>query len=398
MSFLVTDNQISYMNADAVKLLKQLPVGIYKTSYNQFQGTFLEKTTLKLAHGKVYGKSQAYANHVCASFRKRKQDPALKEKNLGVLFSGGRGLGKTLTTRLIIDELKDEFPVITVSSYTPDLSKFLENITDSIILMDEFEKFMAGNVEGTDNDNAQTKQETLLSIFDGNSGSKGNLFLLTSNSIGGLDENLLSRPGRILYHYKYASERNDVIEAYCKDNLNRKEIIPEVIETLSASKYVSMDIITAFVQELNDFPELSPKEVQEYFNIEQDTDYTLRVHAIVRGIHVIYEDVIQPDQDWDIENNWLKMTPSSRKEIEKSGKFPETDGDDCMLFPRIIRFSLSRDAIPRYIIGQENIDINQVIVDMANDNFDVREITLVKAEIIDKKASSLLARTNPQAV
>ena len=398
MSFLVTDNQISYMNADSVKLLKQLPVGIYKTSYNQFQGTFLEKTTLKLSHGKVYGKSQAYANHVCASFRKRKSDPSLKEKNLGVLFSGGRGLGKTLTTRLIIDELKDEFPVITVSSYTPDLSKFLENITDSIILMDEFEKFMAGNVEGTDNDNAQTKQETLLSIFDGNSGSKGNLFLLTSNSVGGLDENLLSRPGRILYHYKYASERNDVIEAYCKDNLNRKEIIPEIIETLNASKYVSMDIITAFVQELNDFPELSPKEVQEYFNIEQDTDYIIRVQAIVRGIHVVYEDIIQPDQDWGIENNWLKMTSASRREVEKSGKFTETDSDDCLLYPRNIRFSLSQDAIPRYIIGQESIDVSQIVVDMANDSFDVREITLVKADIVDRRASSMLARTNPQAV
>lgn len=398
MSFLVTDNQISYMNADSVKLLKQLPVGIYKTSYNQFQGTFLEKTTLKLSHGKVYGKSQAYANHVCASFRKRKSDPSLKEKNLGVLFSGGRGLGKTLTTRLIIDELKDEFPVITVSSYTPDLSKFLENITDSIILMDEFEKFMAGNVEGTDNDNAQTKQETLLSIFDGNSGSKGNLFLLTSNSVGGLDENLLSRPGRILYHYKYASERNDVIEAYCKDNLNRKEIIPEIIETLNASKYVSMDIITAFVQELNDFPELSPKEVQEYFNIEQDTDYIIRVQAIVRGIHVVYEDIIQPDQDWGIENNWLKMTSASRRDVEKSGKFTETDSDDCLLYPRNIRFSLSQDAIPRYIIGQESIDVSQIVVDMANDSFDVREITLVKADIVDRRASSMLARTNPQAV
>ena len=34
-------------------------------------------------------------------------------------------------------------------------------------------------------------------------GSKGNLFLLTANEINRLDDNFLSRPGRIRYHYKF---------------------------------------------------------------------------------------------------------------------------------------------------------------------------------------------------
>lgn len=263
MNFLITEDEISIINFDDIKLDKQIPLGFWKLSWDKAKGIFLSKTDFKLSHGKIYGESQNIANHIISAYK-----TGFSSKNLGVLLSGGRGLGKTLTTRLIIEQLSKNYPVIIVSEYFSGLPQFMENIKNCVILMDEFEKFMSGNISNSDNEDEQTKQESILSLLDGNTGCAGNLFLLTVNNIYKLDDNLRSRPGRIKYHYKFTSESSDVIREYCKDNLNDKTLIDEVVSTLSHVNFISMDIITAFVDELNMFPENKPRDILNYLNIE----------------------------------------------------------------------------------------------------------------------------------
>jgi hypothetical protein len=263
MAFLNIDGEYYWMDGDGISVDKVIKKKIWKMVPTKMGPKLAPLDDFKLSHGKIYGNSQVRANHIVEAFKKNDA-----EHNLGVLLSGGRGLGKTLTTRLVIEQLKDDYPVVVISEYMAGMADFLSHLKNTIILMDEFEKFMSGNIKGDDNSNEQTKQESILSVLDGNTGSAGNLYLLTVNNTYKLDENLISRPGRIRYHYVYESEDASVVRAYCADNLNDKSKIDEVVSVLGSTKYVSMDIISSFVDELNKFPELSPSDVREYFNLD----------------------------------------------------------------------------------------------------------------------------------
>ena len=313
--FLKLENTVKYVEADSVddlKLSKEVPVGVWKLSCAQFVGFFLEETEIKLSHGKIYGDAQDIADHVAEAFEKN--DP---NKNLGVLFSGEKGLGKTLTTRLILEKFYGKKPIIIISEYINGMADFISKFKGCVILMDEFEKFTGGNTDSED-ENSLTKQESLLSIFDGNTGCSGNLFLLTVNNTYKLNENLKSRPGRMRYHYKFTSENATVVRNYCNDNLNNKEIIEDVVETLGSAGFVSMDILSSFVDELNKFPDKKPSEVLKYFNIENENAYenfraTFKV--LWGDTEVTYADR-SPLRNF-YNGRWLSWKVSSDKEREK---------------------------------------------------------------------------------
>lgn len=339
--WLKIDDEMVFMNGDSVSSLKSIPNKVYKTVFSKMRGTFLKETEIKIEHGKIYGNSQNIADHIIQAFELNDNS-----KNLGVLLSGGRGLGKTLTTRLVMEKLKGKYPIILISEFTPDLPDFLSNLKNCIILMDEFEKFMSGNANGSDNEDDQTKQETILSILDGNTGCAGNLFLLTANDLYRVDENLKSRPGRIRYHYRYESENADVVRNYCRDNLERKDIIEDVVRTLGVAKYVSLDIITSFVDELNKFPTLTPLEVMEFFNIESsETRYKINIIAEVDGKRVIYERTFRNCLD----EEWCTLSSKFRSKFENVGSIPKH-----------INISLESENMPSYIYGKEKIDISDI--------------------------------------
>ena len=379
--FLKLKDTVKYVDADSVddlKLSKEVPVGVWKLSCAKFVGFYLEETEIKLSHGKIYGDAQDIADHVAEAFEKN--DP---NKNLGVLFSGEKGLGKTLTTRLVLEKFYGKKPIIIISEYINGMTDFISNFKGCVVLMDEFEKFTGGNTDSED-ENSLTKQESLLSIFDGNTGCSGNLFLLTANNTYKLNENLKSRPGRMRYHYKFISENATVVRNYCNDNLNNKEIIEDVVETLGGAGFVSMDILSSFVDELNKFPDKKPSEVLKYFNIENenadenfratfkvlwgDTEATYADRAPLRCFH---------------NGRWLSLKVSSDKEREKYAKLEipdnicvtiEEDADICSYFENV----LSEDD---YNIENETFDqTNSFIED------DLKVIkAVVKSADMDKK-------------
>ena len=86
---------------------------------------------------------------------------------------------------------------------------------DCVVVLDEFEKMFKKN----EDDGGMTPQESLLSVLDGTKSLSHNLYLLSVNDIFALDENLISRPGRIRYHFRYENVSESAIKEYCKDNL-----------------------------------------------------------------------------------------------------------------------------------------------------------------------------------
>lgn len=362
-SYLVGDNEVIIVDGEQYQIVDKIPAGAYKVDFHQMRGSYLSKTEIKLSHGKIYSKSQSIADHIVEAYKKNDST-----KNMGVLLSGDRGLGKTLTSRLVIEQLIKDHPVIMCSEYTPDLADFLSHIKDAVILMDEFEKFMGGNIRGNDAEDEQTKQETILSVLDGNTGSAGNLYLLTVNNVYKLDDNLKSRPGRIRYHYKYVSETADVVRNYCIDNLNDKSQIEEVVKTLGSAKYVSMDIISSFVKEMNDFPGSKPVDILEYLNIEQDTDgsYTMTVKLSYEG--KLYTYTCRSDLERFINGQWFrrKITDEEKKIKAERRKAAAKDDDECYdeedddeaeenFAPASIYFRLIEEEAPSYVYNTEEL-------------------------------------------
>ena len=106
MAYLVGKTSIDIISDDAVDIRENLPVGFYfKLESAPMRGFYLEKTDYNTAHGKIYGKSDMIASHVADAYEK-------SNRSLGVLFSGGKGLGKSLTTRLVIEKLINNHAVI----------------------------------------------------------------------------------------------------------------------------------------------------------------------------------------------------------------------------------------------------------------------------------------------
>jgi len=384
--FLKLENTVRYVDADSVddlKLSKEVPIGVWKLSCAQFVGFFLEETEIKLSHGKIYGDAQNIADHVVEAFEKNNP-----EKNLGVLFSGEKGLGKTLTTRLILEKFYGKKPIIIISNYINGMTDFMSNFKGCVILMDEFEKFMGGNTDSEDK-NSLTKQESLLSIFDGNTSCSGNLFLLTVNNTYRLDENLKSRPGRIRYHYKFTSENAAVVRNYCNDNLNNKEITEDVVATLGGAGFVSMDILSSFVDELNKFPDKKPSEILKYFNIEnENTDENFKVifKVLWGNTEVTYTDrcPLRYFQD----GRWLSWKVSSDKEAEKLRKLD---------IPDDIYISIDEDAdISSYfenVLSEDDYNIENETFD-GTESFGEEDFRVIKAVVKSTEMGKKVRRYN----
>lgn len=71
---------------------------------------------------KVYGVQSGKVAKVLNSFK-------VFNRNLGVILSGNKGIGKSLTAKMIAQEaIKQGYPVILVSQYIPGIANFIEAI------------------------------------------------------------------------------------------------------------------------------------------------------------------------------------------------------------------------------------------------------------------------------
>ena len=366
MAYLVSKTSVDIISDDAVDIRDNLPAGFYKLEAAPMRGFYLDKADYNTAHGKIYGKSDMIASHVADAYEK-------SDRSLGVLFSGGKGLGKSLTTRLIIEKLKDKHPVIIINKYISGMFDFLEPIKNVIYLFDEFEKTMRGNVnEQNDNDKSTTMQDQILTFLDGTASGTHNLFLFTVNEKRELNDNLLSRPGRIRYHYQFESCDAETIRNYCKDNLKKPELESEIVDTLTATRYVSLDIVRALVDEVNTY-NVTVNEAMNYLNIDfkrisvqahvtwvlgdvQKT-YTVNMGTWIPGNHEIKATMESHDEDDDDGNNnyWYL-----RLHINMDGK----------TIPLIGSVNVTKSTFIDYLDGEKPKIINVELFDEDNARFE----------------------------
>ena len=163
------------------------------------------------------------------------------EKNLGVIFNGLKGTGKTLSAKLLCNAL--DLPVVIVQHPYEGLVNFLQSLCfECIVFIDEAEKTFK---KGEDDD-------VLLRLIDGVYNQTRKLYILTTNQLT-LNDNLLGRPGRIRYRFEVSNLLPKAINDYLDDNLlpqyadQRRSILNQV-DLLEIS---TIDILKALVDEVN---------------------------------------------------------------------------------------------------------------------------------------------------
>ena len=163
------------------------------------------------------------------------------EKNLGVIFNGLKGTGKTLSAKLLCNAL--DLPVVIVQYPYEGLVNFLQSLCfECIVFIDEAEKTFK---KGEDDD-------VLLRLIDGVYNQTRKLYILTTNQLT-LNDNLLGRPGRIRYRFEFGNLLPKAVKDYLDDNLlpkyaNQRKSILEQVDLLEIS---TIDFLKALVDEVN---------------------------------------------------------------------------------------------------------------------------------------------------
>ena len=231
------------IHEDSLKAYDKLPVNTYTVRFDKMSGFYLEARSRLAVTEKMYGIHPEKADKVLKAF-------TMFERNLGVILSGSKGIGKSLFARLLSAKAQDAgYPVIIIDQYIPGIAAYIESIEQEVVfLFDEFDKTFGSVCPGA---NEADPQSALLSMFDGTAQGK-KLFIITCNSLYKLNDYLVNRPGRFHYHFRFDYPSPEEIQAYLTDKL-RPAYIGEIRKVILFSKKVALnyDCLRAIAFELN---------------------------------------------------------------------------------------------------------------------------------------------------
>ena len=226
---------------DDLKSYDRLPADYYIVRFSLNEGFYLERySEFMISDSKIYGVHTQKAEKVFDAY-------SAFNRNLGVILSGDKGIGKSLFARLLGRmAVNNNVPVIIVDTYTHGIGTFIDRLEQRVmVLFDEFDKIFAKKQDDED------PQANLLSLFDGVSqGQK--LFVVTCNELRNLNGFLVNRPGRFHYHFRFDSPSDNDIREYLGDML-QDEYKSEIDKVISFSRRVSLnyDCLRAIAFELN---------------------------------------------------------------------------------------------------------------------------------------------------
>ena len=101
---------------DTVTTYDRLPAKNYIIKFEKLSGFYLDEyADIAVKEDKVYGGHMQKAEKVLRSYEKF-------DRNLGVILSGSKGIGKSMFARLLsVEALKNDIPVIIVDKYIPGI-------------------------------------------------------------------------------------------------------------------------------------------------------------------------------------------------------------------------------------------------------------------------------------
>ena len=282
---------------DTIQIIDKLPKRVYTMNFDPDRHEiFLEDFADEFHFDfKIYGMESKLVEHIMRTFENT-------TSNLGILFNGVKGTGKTIAAKIIAN--KTNLPVILINAPYPGLADFISKINcPCVLFFDEFEKNFNTN-EGYDLE--------LLSIMDGVYNSPyRRVFLLTTNKLY-INENFIGRPSRIRYRKSFGNLSTDVIMEYLDDCLEDKTKIPEVLEFIDTLSISTIDILKSVVEELN-IHKCSISDFKSFMNVEQ-----------AKYSYLVQYCIYYPSQD-----NSISIFKDTLAKIGTKGK--DEDGEEYIL-------------------------------------------------------------------
>lgn len=175
----------------------------------------------------------------------------------GVLLTGDKGTGKSVTAKILAEKAK--LPIIVINPKLEEMyleEFFKEFDTPVCILFDEVDK------------NFNTQK--MLTFLDGMHKTAKKLVVMTANDEDSLSHFIKNRCSRIRYyrHYSMKDDAREYAELICdsKNIDNKEEVVDFIVNNI---KYPSIDNISSFIDEViftKDW-NLSLQEVLEFMNI-----------------------------------------------------------------------------------------------------------------------------------
>lgn len=196
---------------DSLQTYDKLPAQAYQVNFHPMMGFSLSLYDNIEIKEKVYGVHMKKIEKVLNSFEKF-------DRNLGVILSGDKGIGKSLFAKILSKKAIDlGYPLIIVNNYYPGIADYLTSIQQEVVvLFDEFDKnFFAGH---DNSDSMNDPQTGMLTLFDGLSQGK-KLFVITCNYLNNLNDFLVNRPGRFHYHFRFEYPSAEEIKMYLEDKI-----------------------------------------------------------------------------------------------------------------------------------------------------------------------------------
>lgn len=238
-----------------------LPKGIYEVR-ESMAGYYLNKLSDSFVFNyKLYGINNEFIDHFIKTYNNT-------TGNLGVLFNGIKGTGKTVTAEELCNQLG--LPVIIVKSCkeADDMLKFLATQInfDCIFFFDEYEKEFK-------------ESSSVLSFMDGVHNSQyRKVFLLTTNELE-INSNLLGRPSRIRYVRSFGNLPEETTLELLNDILIDKSAVEPVLDLIRQMQIITVDLVKALAQEINIHGKDKIDLIRKNFNLEF-SDFTYLVESI----------------------------------------------------------------------------------------------------------------------
>ena len=338
---LMTQGKTSQIVESEFSVSPQLKPMVYTLSYDERKGVLLTEFCEKFEFNfKIYDLDDEFINHAISMMPKINH-------NIGVLLSGVKGTGKTIAAKIIANYLRSEgCPVIIVSVNVPDLEETIvkmSKIQSCVWFFDEFEKvFSSGDTRRDDS-------STLLPIMDGTLSGIKQYFLLTTNRLS-INENFLSRPGRIRWVRTYRNLSKTVVVDYLKDNLNESRIkeLDDIVDYVSTYSTLSIDLLKTVCEELN-LCNGPIEQVLQYINVDLN-EYLYNAYVCDRyGNPYDYE----------------QLKEAFHKKLKG---LPIDDSDDSDDQPKPYSHLIASRAPVRYLKVKDYFDDGLIIKPLSKDN------------------------------
>jgi len=265
-----------YFFYNALDLSKKLEAKNYVFNYDDKGVCWLEDVEDFKFPEKIYNVDEKLRGFVKVSFENNK-------KNLGVLLTGNKGQGKSLTAKLLCKELG--LPVILINKsieFSVDFIGFLNNIKqDYILFVDEFEKLFM-NPSGNTNDGKDFHdQESFLTFMDGVlTNDTKILFLLTSNEL--VSEFFINRPSRIKFLQEYSELPEELFNMITNDKLVNPEFKADLEDNISLIN-LNIDLLISIIGDINLF-DIPFSHFKDHYNYKFES-YRYEI-SIIKDGHV----------------------------------------------------------------------------------------------------------------